>query len=315
MTRQRWPGALRGMAGTQCRPALPRFNSGGRRWRTLFASCLAFVVSGAGFAAAAPVCPIDQGFQYLGQTVLQHDLGEPWVFATDERVVDADGAPNAYHPADVGADCGHEGVGLDCPASAGYPDESWWRSVLAIDPAAPNLPYVQQTGPYSGFFVSMTSLRDETDASAVDPVSYVDASRVPYLVAPAPILAAKGMGSLGDLGYALDLVTGRATPFVVADEGPLEPLGEASIAFWRALGGRAPSARDGAGLTTGSFVAVVFPGSAAAADLGWPIDTGRLRTAADERLARFGGLDALRDCALAQLADDEPRSSAPSFAP
>src|SRR6185312_5194722 len=232
MTRQKPPAAL-----------------GALRWRALFVACLAFVIVGVGQAAAAPACPIDQGFHYLGQTVLQRDAGEPWAFATDEKVVDADGAPNAYHPADVGADCGHEGVGLDCPVSAGYPDAPWWRSVLATDPAAPDLPYVQQTGPYSGFFVSMTSLRDDNGASAVDPMSYVDASRVPYLVTPAPILAGKGMGSLGDLGYALDLATGRATPFVVADEGPLEPLGEASIAFWEALGGRAPSARDGAGLT------------------------------------------------------------------
>ena len=315
MTQQRWPGAFRGMPGIPWARALPRPGSGALGRRALFASCLALAICAVGQAAAAPVCPIDQGFQYLGQTVLQREVGEPWVFATDTRLVDADGAPNAYHPADVGADCGHEGIGLDCPESAGYPDGSWWRSVLAADPAAPDLPYVQPTGPYSGYFVSMTSLRDETDANPVDPVSYVDASRVPYLVAPAPILAESGMGSLGDLGYALDLVTGRATPFVVADEGPLEPLGEASIAFWNALGGRPPSARDGDGLTAGSFVAVVFPDSAATTDLGWPIDAGRLKAAADQRLARFGGLEALRDCALAQLAEEAPRSASPWSAP
>ena len=308
MTRQKWPRAFGGSAGLPHKLTLGR--SGAFRGRTLFAAALTFGVAGLGYAATAAVCPIDQGFQYLGQTVLQHDAGEPWVFATDEKLVDADGAPNAYHPADVGAECGREGVGLDCPESAGYPGESWWRTVLVTDPAAPDLPYVQPNGPYTGYFVSMTSLRHDTAASPVDPASYVDANRVPYLVTPAPILAGKGMGSLGDLGYALDLGTGRATPFVVADEGPLEPLGEASIAFWNALGGQAPSARDGNGLTPGSFVAVVFPGSAATADLGWPIDTRRLQAAANEHLARFGGLDALRDCASTQLVDDEPSAAA-----
>jgi hypothetical protein len=118
---------------------------------------------------------------------------------------------------------------------------------------------------------------------------------------PAPMLASEGIGSIGDVGYAIDLASGRTTPFVVGDEGPLEPLGEASIAFWRALSGWAPNPRDGTGLSPGPVAAVVFPGTNKASDLGWPIDVQRLKSAADQPLAAFGGIATLRACARAAL--------------
>ncbi len=255
----------------------------------------------AGPAAAAARCPIGLGFDYLGTRVLQEDAGKPWLFATETKLVDADGAPNAYHPADVGSGCPHDGIGLDCLPNAGYPDEPWWPQVLVPDPGAPDRALVKEDGPFAGYFVSMTSLANLAYAGPLSSDSFVDASRVPYLVVPAPMLASEGIGSIGDIGYAIDLTSGRTTPFVVGDEGPLEPLGEASLAFWRALSGGAPNPRDGTGLPPGPVAVVVFPGTNKASDLGWPIDVRRLTSAADQPLAAFGGAAALRACARAAL--------------
>ena len=255
----------------------------------------------AGPAATEALCPIGLGFDYLGTLVMQEDSGKPWLFATETKLVDADGAPNAYHPADVDSGCPHDGIGLDCPPNAGYPDEPWWPQVLVADPGAPDRALVKEDGPFAGYFVSMTSLANLAYAGPLSSDSFVDASRVPYLVVPAPILASEGIGSIGDIGYAIDLASGRTTPFVVGDEGPLEPLGEASVAFWRALSGWAPNPRNGAGLSPGPVAVVVFPGSNEGADLGWPIDVQRLKSAANQRLAAFGGIAALRACARTAL--------------
>lgn len=65
--------------------------------------------------------------------------GSADLYVTDHARVDADGAPDAYHPDDVGS-CGATGVGRDCPANAGYPNTTWWRSVLVPDPKRPFAP-------------------------------------------------------------------------------------------------------------------------------------------------------------------------------
>ena len=276
--------------------------------RKLTGAALAAALLGLAASAEAGVCPIGSAFEYLGKSVLQSEAGQPWLFVTAEKLVDADGAPNAYSPKDLAMGCPHAGVGLDCLDSAGYPGSDWWSNVLVRDPDDPDKPYVQEDGPFRGYFVSMTSLRNPDYAGRLSPASYVDASQIPYLVLPAPLHASEGMGRTGDIGYALDLASGRSTPFVIADEGPVEPLGEASVAFWRALSAVAPNARDGSGLTPDPVAIMVFPGSGATAALDWPIDPAALRTKAGERLASFGGLGALQTCA--ELAQQIPAPTA-----
>lgn len=260
--------------------------------------------------ATAPGCGLASGFDYLGVTVRSAEVGGPYVYVTDEKIVDADGAPNTYHPEDAKQGCPSEGHGLDCLASAGYPGEAWWKEVLVRDPDDPDRPYVQRSGPYQGFFVSKTSLRNPDYAGALSPLSYVDADAIPYLVLPAPILRTDGMGEMGDLGYAVDLDTGRATPFVIADEGPVEPLGEASVAFWRALGGQGPNPRNGAGLPPGRVVYIVFPGSGQEAQLDWPLRPAQIAQAARSRLDRFGGRERLLACAGGESEADAADASA-----
>lgn len=255
---------------------------------------------------AAPVCHAESGFDYMGTDVLFNADRSAYFLSSETKLVDADGAPNAYHPADVPDACPDEGRGIDCLAAAGYPNGSWWRTVLAVDPDDPGQPAVQEAGPYKGYFVSMTSLSDTSAAGPASPISYVDAAHIPYLVLPAPIYRTDGMGEMGDIGWAVNLDNGRETPFVIADEGPVEPFGEASVAFWRALGGR-PNPRNGAGLPEGRIAYSVFPGSGKAARLGWPIDRAALMREARSLLDAAGGTVELRACAEnSTVADNRP---------
>ena len=247
-------------------------------------------------SAIAQSCPAG-GFDYMGVPIAFSPDHAAYYFATDHKLVDADGAPNAYHPADVPNTCPATGRGIDCLAAAGYPDGSWWQTVLVADPEDPTRPAIQQDGPYKGFFVSMTSLRNTAFAGPASTASYVDAAAIPYIVLPAPIYRTDGMGEMGDIGFATNLDTGQTTPFVIADEGPVERLGEASVAFWHALGVQAPNPRNGEGLPDGRIAYVVFPGSAKDAKIGWPIDKAALAREARTRLDAVGGLAALRSCA------------------
>jgi len=223
-----------------------------------------------------------------------------YLYQTDAKLIDADGAPNAYHPADAAAPgepaCPATGRGLDCLANAGFPGSNWWKTVLVADPAHADRPLVQRHGPWAGYYVSMTTLSDTGFAGAQDPASYVNADTTPYIVLPAPVYRTAGMGDMGDIGYAINLDNGATTPFVIADEGPVEPLGEASVAFWRAMGNPAPNPRNGEGLSDARIAYVVFPRSRHGAHLGWPIAPDRLAAEAQRLLDAIGGRAAMLAC-------------------
>ncbi|MGH6644781.1 MAG: hypothetical protein ACRED3_19015, partial [Bradyrhizobium sp.] len=72
-------------------------------------------------------------FTYQGTDVWQAPGGTAYVYTTTRMEIDADGAPNAYHP---------NNTGLDLLANAGFPGHGW-RSVLVEDPAHPGMPFIQ----------------------------------------------------------------------------------------------------------------------------------------------------------------------------
>lgn len=254
--------------------------------RSLLAPALLFALA---TPAAAGTCALHTAASYFGDQILASDDHQLWGALLRHELVDADGAPNAYHPDDLDRPCDGKGLGLDCLSNAGFPSGTWWRNVLVADPVDAERPFVQQSGPFKGYFVSMTSLRRQDFAGPTDPRSYVNADEIPYLVLPAPLLAVDGGPKIGDIGYAENLDNGKTTAFVVADEGPVEPVGEASIAFWRALGRESPNAQTGEGLPDGRIAVLVFAGSAGAANMSWPLSKEELTRAADEYLARVPG--------------------------
>lgn len=185
-----------------------------------------------------------------------------YAYETDHKAVDADGAPNAYHPDDIG---------LDFLANAGYPHTSWWRDVLVPDPDHPTRAYRQTQGEHAGYFVAMTSLR-HPGGDPRDPARYVDATQFPYVVIPTGFGALPHVAKPGDVGLATNLANGKTTAFIVGDSGGGgdAKLGEGSIALFAALGGENPNPRNGSGVPSGTIQYIVFPGSRKAGGAIWP---------------------------------------------
>jgi hypothetical protein len=157
--------------------------------------------------------------------------------------IDADGAPNAYHP---------ENIGLDDLANGGQPG-NWWA--LAKDETGE--PYVQgPDDPFPGYYISATALSDRTKISS-DPARYVDASKIPYVVLPREV-ARQGGARLGDLAFVVNLRNGKNSAAIFADIGPSDTIGEGSIALAERLGVRSNPRRGG---VTGGILYIYFPGS------------------------------------------------------
>jgi hypothetical protein len=238
--------------------------------------------------AAAQSCDFDAWQNYKDTALRRHPDKDAYLFITDHMAIDADGAPNAYHP---------DNLGLDHNANAGFPKESWWPSILVPDPNDPSRPFEQPSGPFAGFFVSKTALADSS-LKVTDPARYVDATKVPYLVFPGAFGRLSGTGRLGDFGLAVHLQSGKHTAFIVADSGPSEAaLGEVSIALAEALGGTDVSPRTGSGRPPGEVAYVVFRfSSAAAARDRWRLPDGEITRRGAKLLESVGGIAALRAC-------------------
>jgi hypothetical protein len=199
---------------------------------------------------------------FRGTQIFRQANNLAYAYETSFKSIDADEAPNAYHPDDPG---------LDALANAGYPHTNWWKSVLVPDPPHQSRAYVQPSGPFDGYFVSMTSLRDP-NGDKLKPATYVDSTRFPYVVLPTGFTALPHVAHPGDVGLATHLPTGLTTTFIVTDSGGGSDakLGEGSIALFIALGGQEPNPRNGAGLPSGKIQYIVFPGSRKPGSAIWP---------------------------------------------
>ena len=194
-------------------------------------------------------------------------------FFESSLYIDADGAPNAYHP---------DNIGLDDLSNAGTPGS--WGGLADKD----GVPYVQgPDDPFPGYYVSTTDLTDQTRA-ANDPARYVDASRIPYIVLPDDIETQTGAHS-GDFAMVFNLQNGKSSPAIYADTGP--PIGEGSIALAENLG-LWSDARNGG--TTRGILYVVFPGSGN----GRPRPIEEINAEAEQLFQVWGGNEQLTACGI-----------------
>ena len=197
-------------------------------------------------------------------------------FYESGMTIDADGAPNAYHP---------ENVGLDDLANAGTPGR--WEG-LAKD--ADGEPYIQgPDDPFPGFYISCTALSDRTKEH-LDPTRFVDASKIPYVVLPGDISRDTG-ARLGDFAVVTNLRTGRSSYAIFADIGT---FGEGSVALAEKLG-IWPDARNGG--TRGGVLYLVFPGSGNRQPR--PIE--EINDETEKQLQVWGGMEQLNSCAADQV--------------
>lgn len=221
---------------------------------------------------------------YEGTNLRKFPSSDAYFYVTERMAIDADGAPNAYHPQDKG---------IDALANAGFPNGGW-KSILAVDPLDSTKPFVQTIGPFAGFFVSKTTLQDPTRGET-DPSRYVDSTKVPYLVFPGAFNALHGTGTIGDLAMVRNLRNNDVTAAIVADGGPKNaPLGEVSIRLADNLGGANVNPRNGSGMPKGPFLYVLFPKSRSTPT--WPLTTERIDELAMSALTTIGGWERVLAC-------------------
>lgn len=236
-------------------------------------------------APASAACPFQAWQTYKETDLLKYETSNTYLLVNDHMKIDADGAPNAYHP---------DNIGLDYLANAGYPDMSWWPDVLVSDPDNPAVAYQQQEGEFKGYFISKTALFDASK-KMTDTARFVDARKIPYLVYPSSFYSMPGTGRLGDFGYALNTATGDASWFVVADIGPkTAKLGEVSIALAEKLGGKNVNPRTGAGAPKGNVLYVIFPYTSR--DNKWPVSEEQIQRVVEAELDKIGGKGILKNC-------------------
>jgi hypothetical protein len=170
-------------------------------------------------------------------SVFHHNSTGSLIFRA-KIAIDADGSPRAYHPKNIGLD-----------------DNS--RKRVVYDKSG--RPFIQKKGdPAPGYYVSTTSLQDPK-YPASDPRRYVDSEKIPYFVMPDVLMWPSNI-SVGDMAYVYNTKTNKGGFAILADVGPTNRLGEASIALAKKLGIANTSPRKG-GLGTADVIYVVFPSS------------------------------------------------------
>jgi hypothetical protein len=271
------------------------------RKRTVPAALVTSVLCLGVIAPAAAQCVFQPWMTFKGTQLLRHEASGAYIYVTQHKAVDADGAPNAYHPDDIGKHCHNDPhLGLDCPANAGLPETKtdWWDSVVVPDPNNPSKAFRQPAGEFEGFYIAMTWLTDGSKA-ATDIQKYVDSRTVPYLVMPGSQFPnMSGTGSRGDVGIAWNDANGESTAFIIADKGGGNDaeLGEGSIGLFKALGYPNPNPRTGAGLDNKPVRYLVFAGSRKDTHPDWPQSLDAIEEHAERLLEGIGGEATLEAC-------------------
>lgn len=141
--------------------------------------------------------------------------------------VDVDGAPNAYGPPGSKA--------LDELSNARYRGRKRGEIVgYLTDDDDPKIPIVQGPhDPYPGYYISQTAFTDPARTDPRDPLRYVDATKINYVVLGS---AAKRRGArVGDFVAVHSRRTGKSVFGIVGDDG--NPSGdEGSLHLLQALG-------------------------------------------------------------------------------
>jgi hypothetical protein len=174
--------------------------------------------------------------------------------------IDADGANGQTGGVPVYAPSGFTPAPLDFLANAGGPGN--WFGVVTDTGKKDGKPIKQNvSGPAPGAYVSATSYR-WPERARIDPLAYVDAASVPYIVLPGHWRAQAVGVVLGCKATVKDTRTGKILEASgVLDFGPKAKLGEASIACAKFFG--IPSSPKHGGTQEKRFIYTFFPGTPA----------------------------------------------------
>jgi Fungal chitosanase of glycosyl hydrolase group 75 len=216
----------------------------------------------------------------VGDTKIWQIEGQAPFFYQAGIAIDADGAPRAYHPAP------HSDLGLDSLANAGSPGN--WYGIITDSGHSNGNPIIQGANdPAPGFYVSATSLQ-ETTKDRANPLRYVDATRIPYIVLPSAVRRSLN-AQLGDMAVVINTMNRRLSGAIFADIGPKGRIGEGSIALADNLG--IPSSPRNGGIGSG-VIYIVFPGSGN----GKARNPDDIATEADGLFQAMGGMTQIQAC-------------------
>lgn len=270
-------------------------------------------------ATAVAQCPLIQESTFahaeIGPVKIFRDPSTRAVAFASQMQVNTDGAPDSYHPDDIGIThiCNGISVGPNCTWNAECLPEfrqakaEGFRGptkicffAMATDGAG--IPLIQGAAdPKPGYFVSTTALKQPAQSPRT-PQAQLDSNAVPFAVIPGNWQSTGNPGpKLGDFGVAYRRSNGKLTFFIIGDTGPRNKLGEGSVALHQALGNDPFVMRFGVrrarqGIGGRDVVYLLFPNSARP---GERIDADFIERVAGPRLEAFGGIDRLKECASA----------------
>lgn len=189
-------------------------------------------------------------------TIREDDDGR--VFFTADGDIDADGANGqngaavAYKSDDTGTEALANGDMKKIAGGKVVFKAGWGRDVVIL--GNDNQPRI-----FNGGIIASMTWYKEPGAALNDPAAYVDSETVPYIVVP-PIIIQKTKGIVR--GCKASVSFGAVSVIcVVADKGPVNKVGELSIAAARALG--IPSSPRNGGMDEPRLKYELWPGVAA----------------------------------------------------
>jgi hypothetical protein len=259
----------------------------------------------------------EQSFQHaeIGIVKTFRDTPTRAVAFASQMQVNTDGAPDSYHPDDIGIThiCNAVSVGpsrtwkAQCLPEFRQADAEGFRGptricFFAMATDASGAPLIQgTTDPKPGYFVSTTSLKQPGQSSRT-PQAQLDSNTVPFAVIPTTWQRSGQPGPrLGDFGVAYRRSNGKLAYFVIGDTGPRNKLGEGSVALHQALGNAPFVTRNGVRralkrIGGRDVLYLLFPSSA---QTGERLDAASIERMARPLLERFGGVERLQACAPA----------------
>jgi hypothetical protein len=217
-----------------------------------FALALSVILVAGHAAAAACNLAREATFhhQEIGPVGIYRDAATKAVVFASQLHVNTDGAPDSYHPDDIGIThiCNGVSVGPNCSWKAEcLPEFNRAKAegftgptkicFFAIATDGQGRPIIQDPDdPKPGYFVSTTALQ-QPGIDKRTPQAQLDSNAVPFIVIPSSWHKGGTPGvKLGDFAVVVRRSTGKMSPAIVGDLGPKTKLGEGSVALHWALG-------------------------------------------------------------------------------
>jgi len=231
--------------------------------------------------------------------------------------VNTDGAPDSYHPDNIGIThiCNGVSVGPNCQwkpnclsdfnkAKAENFTGPTKICFFAMVTDAEGAPILQKADdPKPGYFISTTAFK-QPGVSSKTAQAQLDSNEVPFIVVPSQWHKQEFQGiRLGDFAVVVRKSNKAMSFAVVGDLGPRKKLGEGSVALHKALENDPFMLRpDGhirafKGIGPRDVVYIIFPGSRKTDQV---VTNEIIKSEGEDLLAQFGGKERLLNC-IAQL--------------